>query len=113
MFGALSVLVRVYYLIFYIRIGFNARDWYMFTWMTVIGFVIDELYFISRYYNLYLDLKENNEIITPEELQDMTAKTYLRFYVICQNHIYVDAHAIDPKTPYKEVIDTPFLQSVR
>ncbi len=108
MFGALSVLVWVYYLIFYIRIGFNARDWYMFTWMTVIGFVIDELYFISRYYNLYLDLKENNEIITPEELQNMTAKTYLRFYVICQNHIYVDAHAIDPKTPYKEVIDTPF-----
>lgn len=108
MFGILSVLIWTYYLVFYVNININARDWYMFTWLTIICFVLDELYFIARYYNLYLDLKENNEIITPDELQDMTAKTYLRFYVICGNHIYVDAHAIDPKTPYREVIDTPF-----
>lgn len=108
LFGVLSAMVWVYYLVFYVNINLNARDWYMFTWLTIICFVLDELYFISRYYNLYLDLKENNEIITPDELQDMTAKTYLRYYVICQNHIYVDTHVIDPKTPYKEVIDTPF-----
>lgn len=108
LFGVLSVLVWVYYLVFYVNININARDWYMFTWVTIICFVLDEVYFIARYYNLYLDLKENNEIIMPDEIQDMTAKTYLRFYVICGNNIYVDAHTIDPKTPYREVIDTPF-----
>lgn len=109
MFGLLSAIVWVYYLVFYVNINLNSRDWYIFTWVTIISFILDELYFISRYYNLYLDLKENNEIITPEELQSMTAKTYLRFYVICGNNIYVDPHAINPKTPYKDVIDTPFM----
>lgn len=108
MFGVLSAIIWTYYLVFYINININARDWYMFTWLTIIFFVLDVVYFIGRYYNLYLDLKENNEIITPEELRDMTAKTYLRYYVICGNYIYVDAHAIDPKTPYKEIVDTPF-----
>lgn len=107
-FGILSALIWAYYLVFYVNININSRDWYVFTWLTVIFFILDELYFMARYYNLYLDLKDNNEIITPEEIQDMTAKTYLRFYVICGNKVYVDTHAIDPKSPYKEVIDTPF-----
>lgn len=107
-FGLLSFLVWGYYLIFYVNININARDWYMFTWLTIILVILDEVYFIARYYNLFLDLKENNEIIMPEELQDITAKTYLRFYVICGNHIYVDTHAVDPRAPYREIIDTPF-----
>lgn len=107
-FGLLSVLVWSYYLVFYVNININARDWYIFTWLTIICIIMDVLYFVSRYYNLYLDMKENNEIITPEELNDMTAKTYLRYYVVCGNNIYVDSHAIDPKAVYKEVIDTPF-----
>lgn len=80
----------------------------MFTWLTIIAFVIDEVYFMFRYYNLYLDLKENNEIITPSELRDMTAKTYLRFYVVCGNNIYVDTQAVDPKRPFQTIMDTPF-----
>lgn len=109
MFGILSVMVWVYYLVFYVNININARDCYMFTWVTVICFVLDEVYFIARYYNLYLDLKENNGIVAPGEREDVTAKTYLRFYVICGNNVFVDAHAIDPQAPYREVIDTPFL----
>lgn len=108
LFGILTAIIWTYYLVFYVNININARDWYMFTWLTIIFFVLDELYFIGRYYNLYLDLKENDEIIMPDEIQDMTAKTYLRYYVICGNYIYVDPHAIDPKTPYREIIDTPF-----
>lgn len=108
MFGVLSVVIWSYFLIFYVNININARDWYIFVWLTVIAYVLDEMYFVSRYYNLYLDLKENDEIITPEELNDMTAKTYLRYYVICGNNIYVDCHALDPAAPYKEIIDTPF-----
>ncbi|MDE6811599.1 MAG: hypothetical protein K2J15_04535, partial [Muribaculaceae bacterium] len=64
---------------------------------------------IYRYYNLYLDLKESDEIISQEELQDMTAKTYLRFYVICGNKIFFDKHFIDPNYEYREVINTPFI----
>ena len=108
MFGILTVMVWAYYLVFYVNINLNARDWYVFTWLTIIFFVLDELYFGARYYNLYLDLKENDEVISQDELRDMTAKTYVRFYVICGNSMYVDTHVIDPRTPYKEVIDTPF-----
>lgn len=109
MFFILSIIVWGYYLLFYVNININSRDWYVFTWVTTICFVLDELYFAARYYNLFLDLKENNEIITQDELQDMTAKTYLRYYVICDNYMYVDTHVIEPLTPYKEVIDTPFV----
>jgi membrane protein len=108
MFGILSAMIWAYYLLVYININVSARDWYVFTWLTIIAFVIDEVYFLFRYYNLYLDLKERNEIITPQELADMTAKTYLRFYVICGNSLYVNPHTLDPKAPYREVIDTPF-----
>lgn len=107
-FLLLSVVLWAYYLFFYVNINLNSRDKYIFIWMTIIVFVLDGLYFIMRYYNLYLDLKEGDEIITQDELADMTAKTYLRFYVVCGNNVYVDTHAIDPKMPYKEVIDTPF-----
>ncbi|MDE6769584.1 MAG: hypothetical protein K2J78_07675 [Muribaculaceae bacterium] len=108
LFGLLTAIVWGYYFIFYVNININNRDWYVFTWVTTICFVLDEIYFGARYYNLYLDLRESNEIITQEELQDMTAKTYLRYYVICGNSMYVDTHVIDVNTPYKEVIDTPF-----
>lgn len=107
--GLVSVIIWVYFLKFYVNISFNARDKYIFIWVAVILFLLDELYFIARYYNLYLDLKEENEIISQEELNDMSAKTYIRYYVICGNYIYVDSHTVDPHASYKEVVDTPFL----
>lgn len=108
LFGLLSAIIWVYYLVFYVEINTNERDWYVFTWLTVIAFIIDELYFAFRYYNLYLDLKENDEIITPDELNDMTAVTYVRFYVICGDYIYLDPNAFDPREKTGNVIDTPF-----
>ncbi|MDE6578256.1 MAG: hypothetical protein K2J82_05000 [Muribaculaceae bacterium] len=107
-FGLLSVIAWGYFLLFYVNINFNARDKYIFVWVAIIVYILDELYFIARYYNLYLDLKESNEIITQEELSDMTAKTYIRYYVICGNKLYVDTHTVEPHTSYKEVVDTPF-----
>lgn len=109
LFGILSVLIWSYYQFVFIKLALNSRDWYVFTWLSIIAFIIDEIYFIYRYYNLYLDLKENDEIITEEELQDMTAKTYLRYYVICDNKIFLDPHTITPQQTYKEVLDTPFI----
>ncbi|MBD5222279.1 MAG: hypothetical protein HDS70_07955 [Bacteroidales bacterium] len=108
-FGVLSAIIWSYYLGFYKNINQNARDWYVFTWLVVITLVLDELYFAMRYYNLYLDLKENDELLTPEDLMNMTSKIYLRFYVVCGNNIYMNVHEIDPKTHLREIIDTPFM----
>lgn len=109
LFGVLSGMIWVYYLFIYMDTDVNTRDWYVFMWLTIIAFLLDEIYFIFRYYNLYLDLKENNEIISPEELRDMTAKTYLRFYVICGEYVYMNLMATDAKSSSsKSVIDTPF-----
>ncbi len=109
LFGFLTVAVWAYYEFIYIKLSLNSRDYYVFTWLNIISFVLDELYFVARYYNLYLDLKENDEIITQEELQDMTAKTYLRYYVICGDKIYLDPKSIVAGSEYKEVLDTPFV----
>ncbi|MDE6340239.1 MAG: hypothetical protein K2K97_10710 [Muribaculaceae bacterium] len=108
LFFALSVVIWVYYLYFYINTDVNNRDWYVFMWLTIIVFLVDELYFMFRYFNLYLDMKENNEIITQDELRDMSATTYIRYYVVCDDHIFMSDKVSDPRTPFKPVIDTPF-----
>lgn len=110
MFSILSIVVWTYYLVWYYEHSLvNNRDWYIFLWLNLIAFILDELYFASRYYNIYLDLKENGEIITEEELSDMTSKTYLRFYVICGNNIFVNTHVADPTQRGRYILDTPFL----
>lgn len=108
-FGVLTVVIWVYYLYFYINTDVNHRDWYVFMWLTIIAFLVDELYFMFRYFNLYLDMKENNEIITQEELRDMSATTYIRYYVVCGDHIFMSDKVSDPRMPFKPVIDTPFV----
>lgn len=104
----LSVIVWVYYWAFYNDININGRDTYIFTWLTILGILVDEIYFSIRYYNLYLDFKEGDEILTQEEIDDMTSTTYIRYYVICGNYIFLNTHAHDPNIPSREVIDTPF-----
>lgn len=106
----LTAIVWVYYFIWYYHNALvNNRDWYVFVWINIIAFVIDEIYFASRYYNIYLDLKESGEIISEEELSDMTAKTYLRFYVVCGNKIYLNTKVADPSVQGRFVVDTPFV----
>lgn len=107
MSGILSLAVWLYYQFAYIDVNVNARDAYIFTWLTVIGVLLDWLYFSWRYYNLYLDLQESHELITPAELRDMTAKTYIRFYVVCDDYMYLTEHAKDINDR-QEVWDTPF-----
>lgn len=108
LFGLLSVVIWSYYIFYFVDAELNGRDYYVFVWMNIIGCSFDELYFAFRYYNLYLDLKDNNEIITQEELQDMTSKTYLRYYVICGNHIFVNTKVVDINRTASRVLDTPF-----
>lgn len=108
LFGVLTIIVWGYYKFFYIDTDVNGRDWYVFMWLMIIVFVLDEFYFIFRYYNLYLDMREINEIVTQEELRDMTAKTYIRYYVICKEYVYMNIKTADPKITFRPVIDTPF-----
>ena len=109
-FGILSVAVWAQFLNFYDRnSAINDRDAYVFFWLNIIVLVLDMGYFAARYYNIYLDLKESGDIITEEELQDMTVKTYLRFYVVCGESVYVNTQIADPKMPYRKIIDTPFV----
>jgi hypothetical protein len=105
---SLSILIWTYYLLFYVKINQNSRDWYVFTWLVIIFIILDEIYFIYRYYNIYIELKLNNEIISPNELQNACAKTYLRYYVICDNYIYVNRNVPDLDNRSRDVIDTPF-----
>ena len=107
MSGILSLAVWAYYQFAYINVNVNGRDEYIFTWLTVVGILLDWLYFSMRYYNLYLDLKENDELITPSELRDMTAKTYLRFYVVCGDHLFLTEQNEESFSDRK-VLDTPF-----
>ncbi len=109
LFAILTCIVWYYYLNIYVSVNQNGRDWYVFLWIVVISVMLDEVYFMMRYFNLYLDLQEHNEIITPDELRDITARTYLRFYVICGENVYVDRNATDRLNQKKGVVDTPFI----
>jgi len=110
LFAVLSVIVWVYFAVWYYQNSLvNDRDWYVFLWVNIIAFALDEMYFASRYYNIYLDLKENDEIITEAELNDMTTKTYLRFFVVCGNKVFMNKRVADPRRQKKYVIDTPFV----
>lgn len=108
-FAVLTAIVWYYYLNEYVSINQNGRDWYVFLWIVVIAVILDEVYFMMRYYNLYLDLQEHNEIITPEELRDVTAHTYLRFYVICGEYVFINKNAFDRLNQKAGVYDTPFI----
>lgn len=108
-FAVLAAIVWSYYLFSYVNVNRNARDWYVFVWIVIIAVILDEIFFMIRYYNLYLDLLEHNELITPEELRDITARTYLRYYVICGEYIYINRHAFDRLNQVDDVVDTPFI----
>lgn len=48
LFGILTIVTWVYYLVFYINTDINARDWYVFLWLNIIAVILDEIYFIFR-----------------------------------------------------------------
>lgn len=106
-FGALSAIIWTYYLVFYVNISQNSRDWYIFVWLTVIFFLGDIIYFIYRYYNLYLDFKDSGAILSKQNLDEMRTKSFVRFYVICGEKLFC-AHKEEVMEAGKIVINTPF-----
>ena len=68
--------------------------------------IIDIFYFLIRYYNLYLDLKESNHILLPEEINNKNELLFLRYYLICGNYIYLSSN--NYKNLNQGKLDTPF-----
>ncbi len=107
-FGLLSVMVWTYFLTVYSNVNQNDRDNYVFIWMVLIVFLCDEIYFIYRYVNIFEILRNCDEIATTEEISNISARTYVRLYVLCDDAIYVDPRTLDPLVLDRDVIDTPF-----
>lgn len=104
-FTVLTITSWLYYLTTYVNININDRDNYVFVWTAVILFAVDLAYYFVRYYNLYLDMKENKEIILPHDI-DGNDNTYVRFYVICGNKIFINKFS--NRNSLQEEYDTPF-----
>ncbi len=107
-FGVLSLLTWAYYIFLFTDINLNQRDSYIFTWLVVIFIVADEIYFVYRYYNFYVDLREQNEILTPAEMDEMGENIFVRYYVVCGESTFLNSDSEGLVHPDRRVIDTPF-----
>ncbi len=69
------------------------------------------MFFGMRYYNLYLDLKEHDELVSPADIENYTTRTYLRFYVISGDSIYLTRKNNDDfrDNDNTSIFDTPFV----
>lgn len=111
LFLLISAFTWWYYLAAFNSVNLTARDYFVFTWIPLMVFLAYIFYLGFRYYNLYIEFKERDEIVTPEELSEQATKTYLRFYVICGDHIYLNLNAPDEldDADKEGLIETPFL----
>lgn len=107
LFLALTALNWVYYFTQY-QPGLNSRDIYVFFWLNMIGYVVYFIYLTINVRSLNADLEEQGELITPSELKRLPDKTYYRFYVVCDNKLYVDKESKDTEYKDRKVLDTPY-----
>lgn len=108
-FTIISCLCWGYYFFLFSDVSLTSRDIFVFSWTALVVYLVDVLIFGMRYYNLYLDLKENDEIVSPAELENISARTYLRFYVICGDSIYLyKRESMELRDEFRTVLDTPF-----
>lgn len=109
LFAVLTVIVWWYFLFSYIDVNQNARDWYVFVWVVVLLVILDEVYFMIRYFNLFVDLEEHDEIVSQQQLNELSAYTYLRFYVICGEYVFLNPNTQDRVNGVNGVYETPFV----
>lgn len=107
LFTLLTALNWTYYC-FEFRPGMNSRDIYVFFWLNIIGYAVYFIYLTSSVRSINEELEENGELITPGELRNMQEKTYYRFYVVCDNRVYVDKDCNDTEYRERKVLDTPY-----
>lgn len=109
LFGTLAVINWGYYLFFYYAGSvLNDKDQYIFFWVNLIGLAFYLFYLLVHNYELDMELKQRGELLTPEEVDSMSPKTYLRYFVICGDRIFVSYDCDDPDYTAHKVLDTPF-----
>lgn len=110
-FGLVSVVVWGYYTFLFLDASISPRDRFVFSWVSITIYLMDTLYFGIRYYNLYLDLKDSDELISPDDIRSAGTTTGVRFYVICGDSIYLSGQkraGMDIGED-SDAIDTPFM----
>lgn len=110
LYGIITTIVYTYYLTEFVDITITSRDIFVFVGIIVFIYLLDIAYFTLRYYNLYLDMKERNELLTPTDISQQGIRTYVRFYVICGDSVYmapIDAGKMAHDE--SDIIDTPFI----
>lgn len=110
LYTVITAAVWLYYWLEYFDASITSRDRFMFTGIALVVYLGDIFYFGMRYYNLYLDLKERDELVSPAELSQIGTRTYVRFYVISNDSVYLSAHSLDGlRDDDSDIIDTPFM----
>ncbi|MCM1005307.1 MAG: hypothetical protein NC402_03310 [Prevotella sp.] len=105
----ITIVNYIYYLTDYVDLSISQRDRFIFSGVAILIYLFDVAYFGVRYYNLFLDLKESDELISPDDLNAMGTRTYLRYYVICDDSLYMSSTNLDNKYDAdSDIIDTPF-----
>lgn len=111
--GLITAGTYAYFWLGYNSVNFTSRDTLVFFWLPILFMIFDIVYFGMHYYNIYLDMRELDQIATPQELAEATTKTWVRYYVICEDNIYLNMHSEDAYNSGSDipVIDTPFIVS--
>lgn len=109
LYALISIVVYAYYLVEFIDVTITPRDRFIFSGVAIFFYIIDIVYFGMRYYNLFLDLKERDELLSPSDINNLGTRTYVRFYVIADDSVYMASSNLDGlRDEESEIIDTPF-----
>lgn len=108
LFGSLTAINWIYYFFFFYKESISSKDIYIYFWVNLIAMVLYLIYLVIHNYVLDLSLKESGELITPEEAGKLSPKNYIRYFIICQNQMYVSYDCDDPDFTAHKVLDTPF-----
>ncbi|MCM1319209.1 MAG: hypothetical protein NC217_02370 [Muribaculaceae bacterium] len=109
MYSILIVINYGYYLYEYIDLNISERDTFVFRSINILIYLFLIAKYAIHYYNLFLDLKESNELLSPDELSALGTRTYVRFYVICGDSLYMSVSNIDNQYDDEtDIIDSPF-----
>lgn len=110
LYAILTIVIYIYYLLEFIDVTITPRDRFIFSGVSIFFYIIDIVYFAMRYYNLYLDLKERDELLSPYDINTLGTRTYVRFYVIAGDSMYMASSSLDGlRDDESDIIDTPFL----
>lgn len=112
-FGLLTLTSWLYFFFGYNDVNFTARDTFVFVWFPLIIIICDVFYFANRYFRIYLDLQQLDLVASPQEIEEMPMQTWVRYYVVCEDSMYLNFNAKDEinKESNIPVIETPFIIS--